>query len=120
VSNLAFVIEDEPDLATIFSKALRATNLTIEVINDGLDAMRRLDEAIPAVVVLDMHLPNVDGMEILKRIRSDRRMVNTRVIVATADANMLQAVEKDVDIGLLKPISFTQLRDLAARLALVR
>lgn len=116
MSKLAFVIEDEPDLAKIFSKALKFDGLDIEIIADGLEAVERLATEVPTVVVLDMHLPNVDGAEILARIRQDPRLNSTRVIVATADANMADIIEEDADIVLLKPVSYHQLRDLASRL----
>jgi CheY-like chemotaxis protein len=116
MNKLAFVIEDDPDLAVIFSKALKSDSMDIEIIADGLDATKRLAEDVPTVVVLDMHLPNVDGVEILARIRRDPRLAATRVIVATADANMVDIIEKDADIVLLKPVSYHQLRELAARL----
>jgi CheY-like chemotaxis protein len=113
---LAFIIEDEPDLAFIFSKALKSDGMTIEIIPDGLEAVKRLSEVAPNVVVLDMHLPGMDGHEILAHIRSDPRFAATRVIVATADANMMDIVEKQADLVLLKPVSYNQLKDLASRL----
>jgi CheY-like chemotaxis protein len=113
---LAFVIEDEPDLSKIFSKALQAAGLEVEIIPDGLEAVRRLTESAPAVIVLDMHLPNVDGLKILETIRNDPRLDSARVIVATADANMSDMARKQADLVLLKPISYSQLRDLASRM----
>jgi CheY-like chemotaxis protein len=119
-NTLAFIIEDEPDLALIFSKAIKTDGMTIEIIPDGLDAVKRLGEDTPNVVVLDMHLPGMDGLEILSHIRSDPRFAFTRVIVATADSNMLDLVERQADIVLLKPVSYNQLRDLASRLLIAQ
>lgn len=114
---LAFVIEDDADLSKIFSKALQAAGLTVEVIMDGLEAIHRLNKAVPIVIVLDMHLPNVDGLQILSHIRNDPRLASTRVIVATADANMSgMAEELQADLVLVKPVSYSQLRDFASRL----
>jgi chemosensory pili system protein ChpA (sensor histidine kinase/response regulator) len=113
---LAFVIEDEVDLAKIFSKALQAAGLTVEVIPDGLEAIQRLTETVPVMIVLDMHLPSVDGLEILSRLRQDPRFSATRVIVATADANMSDLAQEEADLVLVKPVSYSQLRDLVLRL----
>lgn len=113
---LAFVIEDEADLALIFSKALQAAGLTVEAIPDGLEAVRRLTETTPSVIVLDMHLPNVDGLEILSGIQNDSRFATTRIIVTTADAIMADVARDQIDLVLVKPISYGQLRDLASRL----
>ena len=63
-----------------------------------------------------MHLPNVSGDTILHHIRADERLANTRVMLATADAYMAENLRDKSDLVLLKPISFTQLRDLAKRL----
>jgi CheY-like chemotaxis protein len=70
----------------------------------------------PDVVVLDMHLPLVAGSEILKYIRSERRLSLTNVVVTTADAIMGEQMRESADFVLIKPISFGQLRDLTARL----
>ena len=115
---LALIVEDDVDLATIFSEALKAADFKTEMVQDGQKALDLLAEMVPAVVVLDLHLPSVSGDEILKHIRADERLAKTRVIVATADPNTAQILEDDADLVLIKPISFRQLRDMASRLAL--
>ncbi len=113
---LALVIEDDLDLASIFGEALKNAGFTVEVINDGAVAQDRLKEAKPQVIVLDMHLPHVDGATLLAQIRTDQRIQNTTVIVATADAQMGDIYRESADFVLIKPISFSQLRDLTSRL----
>ena len=115
---LALVIEDDADAADIFSEALKAAGFEVEIIDDGTKAIERLSTTTPALVVLDMHLPNVAGPEILeKHIRSEARLAKTRVIIATADPSMTETLnEGHAELTLLKPISFSQLRDLAKRL----
>lgn len=116
MNNLALVIEDDADLATIFAGALQAAGFAVETIRDGAQAVTRLTETIPHVVVLDLHLPHVPGQEILARMRADGRLNATRVILATADARLADEMEGQADLVLLKPVSFGQLRDLALRL----
>lgn len=118
MSNLAFIIEDDADLAEIFAEALRAARYKVEIIQDGRAALERLAVAAPNVVVLDLHLPRVSGLEILQYVRADARLAQSQVIVTTADARMADMVEGEADLVLEKPISFSQLRDLAARLNL--
>lgn len=113
---LALIVEDDPDAATIFSKALQAAGFETEVAWAGDIAMNRLDVVEPRVIVVDMHLPNVAGSNILKRIRSDERLTHSQIIIATADARMAEAAQEPSDYVFLKPISFSQLRDLAMRL----
>ena len=115
MENIAFVIEDDQDLSSIFSEALKAAGYQVETIRDGAVAQKRLKEANPEIIVLDMHLPNVDGAQLLTQIRADERLNNVRVILATADALLGEYYEKKADLVLVKPISFSQLRDLTAR-----
>ncbi|MGC9358656.1 MAG: response regulator [Anaerolineae bacterium] len=119
-AELALIIEDDPDLATIFSEAVKAAGFKTEVIHDGDKALERLNATLPRVVVLDLHLPRVSGTDILRRIRTDKRLAETQVIVATADARMAEILHDQADLVLLKPISFIQLRTLAARLGSVK
>lgn len=113
---LAVVIEDDADLATIFTEALQMANFQVETIQDGSLASARLTQIEPHVVILDMHLPGTSGEEILTQIRSDPRLKHTVVVLATADARMGEAFTDTADFVLIKPIAFTQLRDLTNRL----
>lgn len=113
---LALIIEDEPDSAVIFSAALRAAGFDTEIVGDGRRALERLAVSPPTVVVLDLYLPRVSGAEILRQIRADPRCRDVRVIVVTAAPDKAETLEGLADLTLIKPIGFTQLRDLAARL----
>jgi DNA-binding response OmpR family regulator len=115
MENIAFVIEDDQDLSNIFTEALKAAGFDVETIRDGAIAQQRLKEAQPELVILDMHLPHVDGAALLTQIRDDERLSQTRVILATADALLGEYYDKKADLVLVKPISFSQLRDLTAR-----
>lgn len=113
---LALIIEDDENQAPIFAQALKMAEYETETIHDGQAALDRLAVVVPDLVLLDMHLPNVSGDTILHHIRADERLANTRVMLATADAYMAENLRDKSDLVLLKPISFTQLRDLAKRL----
>jgi DNA-binding response OmpR family regulator len=115
MENIAFVIEDDQDLSNIFTEALKAAGYQVETIRDGAIAQQRLKEANPEIIILDMHLPNIDGAQLLTQIRADERLAKTRVILATADALLGEYYNKQADLVLVKPISFSQLRDLTAR-----
>ena len=116
MNNLAFIIEDDVDLSTIFADALESVGYEVERIKDGLKAQQRLKEAIPDLILLDMHLPHVSGGDLLTEIRGDERLSDTNVILTTADARMAEAYDNLADFVMVKPISFVQLRDLSARL----
>jgi len=116
MSTLAFIIEDDLDLSTIFADALESVGYQVEQIKDGLAAQQRLKEEIPFLILLDMHLPHISGADLLTEIKADERFGNTTVILTTADARMAEAYEPIADFVMVKPISFVQLRDLSSRL----
>lgn len=112
----ALIIEDDFDLASIFAGALRLAEYEVEIIQDGRLALERLAAMIPDIVVLDLHLPRVSGGDVLRHIRADQRLTETRVMLATADPLLADNLREEADLVLIKPISFTQMRDLATRL----
>ncbi|MEP7288973.1 MAG: response regulator [Chloroflexota bacterium] len=113
---LALIVEDAPEMATIFAEILQMAGLATEVISNGQLAIAKLKEIVPAVVILDMHLPHVSGMDILKSIRADSRLALTKVIAVTADVLLIQDLEDLADLTLIKPVTFDQLSDLTTRL----
>jgi CheY-like chemotaxis protein len=112
----ALIIEDTAELAEIFSDILRVEGGDTEVVCNGHNALIRLDEVCPDVILLDMHLPGVSGFDILKRIRADARLANSKVIVVTADGLMVERVEDMADLVLLKPVTYLQISRLSLRL----
>lgn len=116
IKNFALVIEDNIDLSEIFTKALETAGFEVETIRDGKTAQQRLKEVIPNVIAVDLNLPYVDGATLLKQIRADERFGKTRIILTTADAVQAEFLRNMVTIVLVKPISFSQLRDISARL----
>ena len=112
---LALIIEDDPQLNTIMSITLQA-DFEIETCADGASGLSRLKQITPNVVVLDLNLPGISGKEILQNIRADERLSKTRVIITTADERQAETLRDDADIVLLKPVSPSQLKELALRL----
>lgn len=113
---LALIIEDDVAQATIFEKALQMADFETEIITDGQVALDILQTATPALIVLDLHLPNISGKEILQVVRAEPRLTGVRVMLATANPLAAESLRKSSDLVLIKPISFSQLRDLAFRL----
>ena len=112
---LAYIVEDNEDTVIIFRGALELAEYDVEVAMDGALAQKRLAEIVPDLVILDIHMPKVTGDILLKQIRSDERLKDTRVFLATADANMASQLKDLAELVLLKPIGFSQLKDLAER-----
>ncbi len=111
--DLALVIEDDFDISVIFSKALEFAQFQTEVIDSGEQAMAYLQDVVPQMIILDLNLPGVEGKDILTMIRADERFSATHVIVATANPNPDQVIRDMADLVLIKPITFSQMRDFS-------
>jgi len=111
---LALIVEDDPYLNQVFALTLEGS-FDIETISDGFLAIQRVSEIVPRLIVLDINLPGASGAQVLDVIRADPRLSDTRVILATADPRQAELLRDKADIILLKPISPTQLRELADR-----
>jgi CheY-like chemotaxis protein len=112
---IAMVIEDNADQNLVFTMALNKAGYSTESLHNGKDAQKRLKEVVPHIVILDLHLPDIDGNIILGQIRNDKRLSRANVIIATADAVFAEALQSQAELVLLKPVSFSQLSDLASR-----
>lgn len=111
----AFIIEDNLEIADIYAITVEFSGYDVEVIPDGKDALTRLEELAPDLIILDMNLPGVSGHYIYKYLRSDSRFDNTRVIISTANslvAGMLGQELHPSDYILLKPVSPRDLTEL--------
>lgn len=113
---VAFIVEDDAKLADIFSSAVRAAGFVTVLAENGRTALTLLQSQTPALIVLDLHLPDVPGTEVLTFIKQEVALQKTVVMLATADAWLAESLRADVDFVLMKPISFAQLRDLTGRL----
>jgi CheY-like chemotaxis protein len=112
---LAFIVEDDVDLAFVFSEAVSSAGYQVETFYNGKNVLDRLKETAPSLLVLDLHLPGITGPDIYRQIRSDSRLANLRVIIASADERLADQFRDHAALVLLKPISMIQLRDLAQR-----
>ena len=107
---------DTEDIAKYFSLALETVGFQTEIISTGNAALERLKTVVPDIVVLDLHLPEVMGTDILRSIKADERLTGTQVIIISADALTAQTIEDEADLVLIKPVGLDQLGDLATRL----
>jgi CheY-like chemotaxis protein len=113
---LALVIEDHRDISALFCTVLEEAGFQTETIETGDDAVARLADVVPDVVILDLHLPGVQGDAILHQIRADKRMTETRVVVITAYSALARTLQDEADLVLIKPVSLNLLRRLVGRL----
>jgi DNA-binding response OmpR family regulator len=113
---LALVVEDNEDQADIMAKALKAAGFDTEIIGSGTQALARLGIVVPALVILDLHLPGISGTGVLLEIGADPRLAETCVIVVTVEPQAADALDNLANLVLVKPVDFMELHDLAASL----
>ena len=113
---IALVIDDDEDQNIIFSAALERAGYTVEPAFNGKTAQKLLAELAPAIVILDLHLPDFNGDVILKQIRSNPKLKDVMVIVVTSDSSLAATLDPRPELVLIKPVGFAQLSQLASRL----
>jgi len=99
------VIEDEPSIAEVVSLYLRRAGYQVQTAEDGVEALDKLYESIPDLVVLDLMLPKVDGLEITHWLRSRS---NVPIIMLTArreESDRIAGLEMGADDYVVKPFS---------------
>jgi CheY-like chemotaxis protein len=113
---VAFIVEDDRDIVALFRHVLDVAGYHTEIVLNGKEAMERLETFQPDIVLLDLQLPGMSGVEILTRMRADDRMQNIPVVVITAYAPYADSLPVEPDLLLLKPVDINQLSNLVQRL----
>ncbi len=108
----ALLIEDDRDVAALFRHVLDMAGYHSEIVYDGVEAMKQLTSNPPDVVLLDLQLPGISGVDILQKMRADERMKNIPVVVITAYANSAKRLPIKPDLFLLKPVDIHDLGSL--------
>jgi len=86
---ILFFVEDEPDIVELYNIAFEAENFTVESVFNGKDALTKLEQyskgelSRPAMIILDLLLPDISGMEVLKEIRKNPFFDDIPVLVLT-------------------------------------
>jgi DNA-binding response OmpR family regulator len=113
MGKLAYVIEDDVDLAKIYSEALKMAGFEVETLLDGQVAYDRMKERKPDFVLLDMHLPHVSGNEILWLTWFDDLLESVKFTIITADPDMGKIYKPKGYEVLIKPVSLETLVEMA-------
>jgi DNA-binding response OmpR family regulator len=102
------VVDDEPDALELVGFNLKRAGFEVMTAGDGPTALRKARELQPALIVLDVMLPDLDGLEVCKQLRSDPRTSATPVILLTARAaevDRILGLELGADDYVTKPFS---------------
>jgi two-component system response regulator len=124
------LVEDNEDDVELTLRAFRRTNVANEivVVRDGEAALDYLfvnagkeDGAFPTVILLDLNLPKVDGLTVLRRMRADERTRRIPVVVLTSsgeDSDVIRSYDLGANSFVRKPVDFTQFVEAARQLGL--
>lgn len=116
------IVEDDPDVAEMLTAYFRSQDYDVFTVNWGEDGVRSALQVTPDLVILDIRLPDIDGYEVARRLRSDRRTSDIPIIFLTEKrdrADRLQGLELGADDYITKPFDIQELR-LRVRNALNR
>ena len=127
------LVEDNPDDEALSMRALKTNNIAndIDVVRDGAEALdylfacgeyeNRQDEALPQVVLLDLKLPKVDGLEVLEAIRKNERTRMMPVVVLTSSSeeqDIISSYSLGANSYIRKPVDFEQFVEAVKQLGL--
>ncbi len=130
---IILLVEDNPDDVELTLLSLQKHNISNEVVvvRDGAEALDYLfttgayadrDRSImPAVILLDLKLPKIDGMEVLRRLRADKRTKLLPVVILTSskeEQDILNGYKLGANSYVRKPVDFNQFSDAVKQLGL--
>ncbi len=102
------IIEDEPDIIGLVTHYLEKEGYRITAVRDGVKGFQQLKTALPDLLILDIMLPEMDGLEICRRVRADSKTAALPIIMLTAkgeESDKIVGLELGADDYLVKPFS---------------
>lgn len=116
------IVEDDPDVSEMLNAYFRVQGYDVFTVNWGEDGVRAGQTTVPDLIILDIRLPDIDGYEVARRLRKDRRTQEIPIIFLTEKrerVDRLQGFEVGADDYITKPFDVQELR-LRVRNALQR
>jgi DNA-binding response OmpR family regulator len=125
-AQMIVLVEDNPDDQTLTLRALRKQNVANEIVvlNDGVEALEYLldpEKVLPHLVLLDLKLPKLDGLQVLRRLRSEPRTQVLPVVVLTSsdeDRDVIEGYRLGANSYIRKPVDFNQFTEAVRQLGL--
>jgi len=110
------VVDDEQKISKMISDYLQAVGFDVERAENGIQALTRIEEALPDLMVLDVMMPGIDGFDVVRRIREISDLPVILLTARAAENDKLVGLELGADDYLTKPFS---MKELAARIRAV-
>ena len=104
------MIDDDLDLSKMIQFLLETKGFSVTIANDGAEGLAQVKILLPDLVLLDLNMPKIGGIEFCHQIRSDAGNHKPRIIILTARANIEETLRQiEVDGFLTKPFEIKQL-----------
>jgi two-component system, OmpR family, alkaline phosphatase synthesis response regulator PhoP len=106
------IVEDEKDIIEVLRYYLEKDNFRVHVVQDGFAALEAAARLVPNLILLDLMLPGLDGIEVCKRLKGDERLRDIPIIMVTAkaeEADKIRGLEIGADDYVTKPFSAKEL-----------
>jgi two-component system, response regulator len=131
INQVILLVEDNPDDVTLTLRALKQANIRNEVVvaRDGVEALDylfcsgnfagRSPCAVPAVVLLDLKLPKISGLEVLERMRADERTQLLPIVILTSskeEQDLIQGYKLGANSYIRKPVDFNEFAEAVRQL----
>ncbi len=113
-SMMILAVDDEP-LNLMILKELFDDTHEIVLVESGEDAIKKMVDAVPAIILLDVMMPGIDGLEVCKRVRANDAMKDTKVIMISGramEADVQAGMDAGADHYISKPFDMMDLVDL--------
>jgi two-component system response regulator len=123
-NQVILLVEDNPDDVELTRRAFEKSKMLNEIVVacDGQSALDYLFGGVaPSVVLLDLNLPKIDGLEVLRRIRSDERTKRLPVVIlttSTEEKDLISGYDLGANSYVRKPVDFAQFVDAVRQLGL--
>ena len=112
------IIEDEEDAAELFAEMMRVSGYRVVKTSKSAPAIEMMTTEKPDVILLDIMMPEISGLDILRQMRSDPLLENIPVVVVTAKgmpADIKNGMEAGASTYLTKPVGFLDLKEAVER-----
>lgn len=104
------LVEDEFFTRDVLSLTLRRANMAVDVVTNGQEALNMLNTKIYDVIIADLHMPNMNGYELINIIRNDPQIQNIIIVIITANPAAIRTPEAQMaDAFFTKPLDIKQL-----------
>jgi CheY-like chemotaxis protein len=112
------IIEDEGDAAELFAEMMRVSGFRVLKTSSSAPAITMMTAEKPDVVLLDIMMPDISGLDILRQMRADPELTNIPVVVVSAKsmpADIKNGMEAGASTYLTKPVGFLELKEAVER-----